>query len=269
MIGSSMTDSSGIAPELHDLASRGGNQGEHALAWRFDDTRAVISSASVGGGIGCAGWVVNIGVGSEYRRTDLATHAHEVQDTLGLTGEGSTLFTAADVSDVSTAIWEGVRVDATVGISKPTWAADVAGGFTPWKPGTINIVAQLPVALDPGAAVGAVITVTEAKTQALVEAGVPGTGTASDAVVICWPGAASSPTGAEERFAGPRSEWGARLALAVHNAVHSTVHKAVHNAVRNAVRSGVGGAVAPGIPQPIARPGSPNHDEGSTEEWSP
>lgn len=119
---------------------------------------------------------------------------------------------------------EGVRVDATVGISKPTWAADPTGGFTPWKPGTINIVAQLPVVLDPGAAVGAVITATEAKTQALIEAGIPGTGTASDAVVICCPVAASSGAGATERFGGPRSPWGARLALAVHRAISSAIH---------------------------------------------
>ena len=33
------------------------------------------------------------------------------------------------------------------------------------------------------------MTITEAKAQALIEAGVPGTGTASDAVVVCWPSA--------------------------------------------------------------------------------
>ena len=54
----------------------------------------------------------------------------------------------------------------------------------------------------------------EAKTQALVERGVPGTGTASDAVCIVCP-----VDGDEEPFAGPRSPWGARLARATHGCV--------------------------------------------------
>ena len=52
------------------------------------------------------------------------------------------------------------------------------------------------------------VTATEAKAQALVEAGVPGTGTASDAVVVCCP------PGGTEPYGGPRSVWGARLARA-------------------------------------------------------
>jgi len=44
---------------------------------------------------------------------------------------------------------------------------------------------------------------------------VPGTGTASDAVVVVWP-----PSLPAEPFAGPRSTWGARIARAVHAAVH-------------------------------------------------
>jgi adenosylcobinamide amidohydrolase len=72
----------------------------------------------------------------------------------------------------------------------------------------------VPVGLSPAAAVNAVGTATEAKAQALFEAGVPGTGTASDAVVVVW-----SPVLPTEPFAGPRSTWGARIARAVHAAV--------------------------------------------------
>ncbi|MEZ5227028.1 MAG: adenosylcobinamide amidohydrolase [Acidimicrobiales bacterium] len=83
-------------------------------------------------------------------------------------------------------------------MSKPTWAADPDGGYTPWSPGTINLVIEVPVALSRSAAVNVVITATEAKTQALFEAGVPGTGTASDAIVVIW-----SESGPTEDFAGP------------------------------------------------------------------
>ena len=84
----------------------------------------------------------------------------------------------------------------------------------PAGPGTINLVVQIPVALDPGAAVNAAITATEAKVQALAARGVPGTGTATDAVTVIWPR-----EGTPERFAGPRSGWGSRIAQAVYRAV--------------------------------------------------
>src|SRR5690606_36848459 len=80
--------------------------------------------------------------------------------------------------------------------------------------GTVNIVAVLPVAMTDAALVIGVMTITEAKTQALLEAGYPCTGTASDAVCLAVPD-----SGPQELFCGPRSEWGSRLARAVHAAV--------------------------------------------------
>jgi adenosylcobinamide amidohydrolase len=189
------------------------------LAWRFPGPRLALSSAPVGGGSAALDWLVNIGVTEGYGRTDLGAHAREVATRLGLTGTGATLLTAADVRQAVDAEDGGVVVDATVGVTKPTWAADAddahaVPGAQGWVPGTINVVVQLPVALSAAAAVNAVITATEAKAQALLEAGIPGTGTASDAVVVLWP-----PTVPAEAFAGPRSTWGARIARAVHAAV--------------------------------------------------
>jgi adenosylcobinamide amidohydrolase len=80
--------------------------------------------------------------------------------------------------------------------------------------GTINLVVSLPVRLTEAALVNAVMTATEAKTQALLEAGVPGTGTASDALCVACPA-----DGNAEQFAGPRARVGAGLARAVHGAV--------------------------------------------------
>jgi adenosylcobinamide amidohydrolase len=85
-----------------------------------------------------------------------------------------------------------------------------------WRPGTINVIVSVPVPLSDAAYVNAVMTATEAKTQALLEAGIRATGTASDAVCIAAPTA-----GEQEDFAGPRSLWGARVARAVHAAVHA------------------------------------------------
>ncbi|MFD5679347.1 adenosylcobinamide amidohydrolase [Streptomyces bacillaris] len=87
---------------------------------------------------------------------------------------------------------------------------------TPPRPGTVNIVVGLPVALSDAALVNAVATATEAKVQALLDAGLDCSGTPTDAVCIAAP--EPGPDGGEP-FAGPRSPWGARIARAVHTAV--------------------------------------------------
>ncbi|MEV7272357.1 adenosylcobinamide amidohydrolase [Streptomyces bacillaris] len=87
---------------------------------------------------------------------------------------------------------------------------------TPPRPGTVNIVVVLPVALSDAALVNAVATATEAKVQALLDAGLDCSGTPTDAVCVAAP--EPGPDGGEP-FAGPRSPWGARIARAVHAAV--------------------------------------------------
>lgn len=189
------------------------------LVWQWPEPRRVLSSAPVGGGLCSASWLLNIGVPLDYRRTDLDAHASEVAGSLSLGGDGVALLTAAQVARMERCEVAGVTADVTVGIAKPTWAADPAGGWSDWMPGTVNVVVQVPYALRDSAAVNAVITATEAKTQAFFEAGVPGTGTASDAIALVWS------ESARERvaFAGPRSEVGAKIAQAVHGAVSAGI----------------------------------------------
>ncbi len=183
------------------------------LVWRFDAPAHVISSAPFGGGTGLRSWVLNAHVRSDYSRTDPDAHVGEIASALGLTGEGTGMLTAADVRAVRHASDAGVDVSAAVGISMPTWAA-APDDRNVQLVGTINVVAWLPVALSSAALVNAVTTVAEAKAQALFDAGIDGTGTATDAVVI-----ACASGGATEPFGGPRSTWGARLARATHAAV--------------------------------------------------
>ena len=183
------------------------------LVWRFPEPMTVASTAAVGGGVGTRRWVINAEVGSGYDRHDHGRHAKELAKSADLDGSGVVMFTAAPVRNVRLAVDGGVQAEVTVGLTYPTWAADGDGAHNA-SIGTINIVAILPVRLGSGALLNALCTATEAKAQALFEAGVPGTGTASDAVAIACPAA-----GDTEPFAGPRSEWGARLARAVHAAV--------------------------------------------------
>lgn len=214
------------------------------LVWRFPEPQLCVSSAVLGGGVGVRSWLLNASVPLGYARTDPDRHLTELATALGLDGAGVGLLTAVDVTHHHRAEDAGVTATATVGLSSPAWAAAPDGHFRregptagrrPARPvGTINVVAGLPVRLSAAALVNAVITATEAKAQALWEAGVGATGTASDAICVHCPAPeGSSPDGAasdepeegaapgdpEIDYAGPRSVWGARLARAVHRAV--------------------------------------------------
>jgi adenosylcobinamide amidohydrolase len=206
--------------------------------WRAGPGHRMIASGVVGGGIGERQWVLNAQVPGGYDRMDPAAHIAELAAGLGLAGAGVGLLTAASVTDVAEREDAGVRVAATVGLRVPTWAAAPPGSadreFGPIRrPGTINIIVSVPVPLGDAAYVNAVITATEAKTQALLEAGIRATGTASDAICIAAPTA-----GEPEDFAGPRSLWGARIARAVHTAVHAGALRDA--AARRRVADGVG-----------------------------
>lgn len=225
-----------VEPTLHS----GSDLYRSVLIWRFSKPLNVLSSAAVGGGLQQVNWLVNIGVELDYQRTDLVQHAKEIGDEHELSGSGVALFTAADVEKYQHVKHAGIDLCATVGVTKPTWAYDPSGGWNSSgalmqtstrpsdpervpKPGTINLIVQMPVTLSQSAAVNAVITITEAKTQALLDTKIVGTGTASDAVVVIWPDANSVESSTEIQFCGCRSLWGARLAEATYKAVKQGV----------------------------------------------
>lgn len=186
-----------------------------SLLWEFGPGWRAISSAMVGGGIGPARWALNAQVVGGYARMDPVEHLLEMAPP----GPGVGMLTAASVGRFTRAADGGVEAVATVGLRVPTWAAAPDGvpdpELAPMRlPGTINIIVAVPAAMTDAALVNVVMTVTEAKTQALVEEGFPGTGTASDAVCVAVP-----EEGKRELFGGPRSTWGARVARAVHDVV--------------------------------------------------
>lgn len=201
------------------------------LVWRLASPRRAIASAPIGGGLGDREWVLNAQVRSGYDRCDLDAHVAELAALAGLAGAGVGMLTAADVTGAVAGTDGDASVLATVGVRVPTWAAapegetdpvitaDQARGGVP-RPGTINIVVDLPAALSDAALVNLVATVTEAKTQALLDVGIAGTGTATDAVCIL---AARPGTGPVEPFGGPRSTWGARVARATYASVRAGI----------------------------------------------
>ena len=200
-----------LVPEVAEHPDDGTGAPRPVLVWRFPAPLRCVSSGVLGGGLGERCWVVNAEVHEHYH-LDPGPHLARTARALGLRGPGTGLLTAAPVRAHRSAEDGGAGCVATVGLSVPTWAAAPDGAFSR-APGTINIVAHVPAPLSDAALVNAVLTVTEAKTQALLEAGVTGTGTASDAVVV------GCPPGGTESYGGPRSTWGARQARAVHAAV--------------------------------------------------
>jgi len=183
------------------------------IVWRLECPLLGVSSAPLGGGLGLRSWVANVEVPADYARRDPDQHLEDISRAAGLSGQGVGMLTAAPIDDVRAATDTGVEVHATVGIEHPTWAA-ADDSLESSPAGTINVVAFVPARLSDAAMVNAVVTLTEAKTQALFDAGISATGTASDAVCVL-----ARADGESERFCGPRSLWGARLARATYRAV--------------------------------------------------
>lgn len=185
-----------------------------ALVWLLPSPALAASTAACGGGLGLRHWVVNVQVPSGYSRIDLDQHLAEIACSTGLHRRGVGMFTAVDVRVRHAVDVGGARVVATVGVTHPTFAAAHDAMTGAQLPGTVNVVAALPVRVSDGALLNLIATVTEAKCQALAERGVAGTGTPSDAVTVICP-----PNGDTAPFGGPRSEWGARVAQATHRAI--------------------------------------------------
>ncbi|MBV8690684.1 MAG: adenosylcobinamide amidohydrolase [Actinobacteria bacterium] len=197
------------------IASRSEDGREMAvLVWRFRSPMRCVSTAVLGGGIGSRGWIVNAQVPSGYGRPDPDRHLLAIARGLRLTGPGVGLMTAVDVRRHRTATEGGVEVVATVGLGIPILAAAAPDDAPVSEVGTINVIALVPERLSDAALVNAATTVAEAKVQAIQEAGIPATGTPTDAVCVACP-----EIGTPQPFGGPRSAWGAPLARAVREAV--------------------------------------------------
>ena len=200
--------------ELQTRTRREGGRDMPVLVLTWAAPMRMAATTVLGGGLGSRRWVVNAQVPPSYGRRDPEHHLQKLGVSLGLRGKGAGMLTAADVRAVRGASDAGVEVLATVGAGGALLAAAPDELRDLSLAGTINIIAVLPERLSDGALVNAVATITEAKVQALLDAGVRATGTATDAVCVVCP-----EDGRPHDFGGPRSRWGSRLARAAHAAV--------------------------------------------------
>jgi adenosylcobinamide hydrolase len=214
-------------PQQVEVPAEHGAAGQ-LLVWKFSHQLRSISSSVVGGGIGLVDWVMNLTVDSDYSRYDPGAHIAQIAAGQNLAGSGIGLMTAVNVFTHTVCQSDGASVCSTVGVSRPVWARDPSEPLPKRDtrelrmPGTINLVCFVSEPLSDAALVNAIATITEAKTQALADCGIVGTGTASDAAcVVCPVGTAEN----QDPFGGPRSYWGARLASATYEAVSTGVKK--------------------------------------------
>jgi adenosylcobinamide hydrolase len=191
-----------------------------ALVIELGGERRCLSSAVLGGGLQTATHWLNVQVDHSYARLDPGVHLTEVARARGLDPDAIIgMLTAADVAAAQTQSHGPARTHATVGISQPLAAA----GRLPRRVapvGTINVLVVVDAPLCDAALAAAIQTATEAKAQALADAGVRAsnhdgyaTGTATDSICI-----AALP-GAGEQFAGPVTSVGAAIATTVHEAI--------------------------------------------------
>lgn len=200
--------------DLQTRIRREGGRDMPVLVLGWSTPMRMAATTVLGGGVGSRRWVVNAQVPPSYGRRDPGHHLQKLGVSLGLRGKGVGMLTAADVRAARLADDAGVEVLATVGVGNATLAAAPDEQRCLTLTGTINLVAVLPERLSDAALVNAVATITEAKVQALLDAGIHATGTGTDAVCVVCP-----EDGRPHDFCGPRSRWGARLARAVHSAV--------------------------------------------------
>jgi iron complex transport system ATP-binding protein len=191
-----------------------------ALVLRCGRPLRFIASTVVGGGIGTAATVLSRRVERNFNRDNPPKLLRRYAAGARITGRFSGFLTALDLSRA--AILESDEPRLLVIVTAGTSNASTPGRTPVARPapGTINIVALVDAALTPAALVATVKVVTEAKTLALIEAGVRtaegdlATGTSTDAVAIGCTG-----RGAPVEYAGPVTPLGHALGRLVTEAV--------------------------------------------------
>jgi adenosylcobinamide amidohydrolase len=198
------------------------------LVVRFARPHLVASWAIAGGGLGTASAVAWRQVTERELRPPLEPvrwlrarmQEAGIEDAVGL-------LTSRDLDAWVEASSEDARVRAhcvaTVGLGNALRAGDPPGAFA--RIGTINILCRVDAPLAPEALLESLAIATEAKTAAVLEAGVvsrrsglPATGTGTDCVVIAAPqGSRPAP------YAGKHTEVGAAIGAAVRDAVSAGV----------------------------------------------
>ena len=238
------------------------DRGEHHYVLRLEHPYRFLSSAPLGEGHLASQWLLSLEVTPDADIPCPGDYIRERAAGFGIHSEGPLigLLTAVRHRDLQVAVRSeaGVTVAtlATAGVSNASsprqndasYTEAGPSGAAAWKqhtapsPGTINLVTLVDADLSPGALVRASTIATEAKTLALIEAGVltrngsVATGTSTDATV-----AGHSGEGVHFDYAGSPTIVGWLVAATAHDAVSRGIqayHKRKEAQGKPAIASG-------------------------------
>ena len=179
-----------------------------------------VASTVTGGGIGPARTVLSLRVARNFNCGDPSALLRREARRIGIRGRFVGFLTALDLDRAALLEAEEPRAPVLVTAGTSNAATPGRSPLARLQPGTINTLALVDGALTPAALVATVKVVTEAKTLALVEAGVRtpagevATGTSTDAVAIGCTGG-----GPRIEYAGPVTRVGHTLGRLVTEAV--------------------------------------------------
>ena len=188
-----------------------------------------LASTIICGGLTTADTFFIFEVPLSYDGDDPEGDLDMVRKDFGLSPDSIGFMTGRDVKKVITI--SRVRVNSveavavvTAGVTNSLTAGDrlpleIKEGLTAHRVGTINIISVVGSPLQDCGMVNAVMTITEAKSAALKDAGIGGTGTTSDAVVI------AVPEGPGAKYAGTATDVGIAIARSVRTAVAGSIRK--------------------------------------------
>lgn len=189
----------------------------------------VLSSTLMGGGFTETDTIFILEVKMGYDHPRPMEDLESVCRKYGLPQDSVGFMTAADVKRVITVKRDqlnGKRAIAvvTAGTTNAVYAGErlpqeIIDLLPEHKAGTINIIALLDSPIEDCGMAGAIITMTEAKTAALMDMNVKGTGTTSDAVAV------ACPLGPGDKYCGPATDAGMLMARTVREAVAESVRK--------------------------------------------
>lgn len=204
-------------------------QGYKVMLVRLPVPMRILSTTVLNGAYTVTDTIIMVQVPLDYSGTDPESEVKAVLNELGLSDGTVCFMTAADMEKVITVDeqeYHGCRslVIATAGVKNAVYAGELIPDHIMAQLGgkgqhTINIMVVLDRPLHDIGLANAIITTTEAKTVALMDCGVRGTGTTSDAVAIVCP------VGEGEKYAGTATDAGICLARAVRNAVKGSTLK--------------------------------------------
>jgi adenosylcobinamide hydrolase len=172
-------------------------------------------STGSGGGIGTVSTLLNHTVLPEWDGQDPLRELSTVISRQGLPPEFFGLLTAVKMQHLCILQYDFVTVFITAGVH-------------PGSSGTINIIACSGQGMSDAALAGALITATEAKSDALRQSGHPFSGTPTDAVIIASEGSVL------HQYAGILTEVGTRIHAAVLFGVPEALQRHEGSVVRDA-----------------------------------